>query len=422
VTHPLGLLGLLALALALCAVAAALLRRFAPAALGNVGRGLPLRVLQRTALGPRHGVALLQVDERVLVVALGEDGARLLTELDGDARARALTAAPAPPAAGVTSAPLGELRALLAGLGVRPRPGAVRRGRWGWLVAALLLLAPVAHAQAPAGAAAATPPGVGALVPPPVRVPGPAKGPVASMAPARPRGAIAGPVVTPPPLPEVDIRVGEGKDQIRLSGAVGLVVFLGVLTLLPALFLLMTSFTRILIVMHFLRSALGTQTTPPNQLLVALAILLTGVVMNPVLEETHRDALQPYFDGRITQAEAYSRALVPFREFMLRNVREQDLASFARMSGIEEVEDAHDLPTLVVVSAFVVSELRTSFQMGFVIYLPFVVVDVVVASVLMSLGMFMLPPIMISMPIKLLLFVLADGWTLIVQNLVASFR
>jgi flagellar biosynthetic protein FliP len=220
----------------------------------------------------------------------------------------------------------------------------------------------------------------------------------------------------------VDIRVGEGKDQLRLSGAVGLVVFLGVLTVLPALFLLMTSFTRILIVLHFLRSALGTQTAPPGQLLVALAVLLTGVVMHPVLEETNRDALQPYFAGQITQNEAYTRAVKPFRAFMLRNVREQDLVTFTQMSGIDKVESEDELPTVTIVSAFVVSELRTSFQMGFVLYLPFVVVDVIVASVLMSLGMFMLPPVMVSMPLKLLLFVLADGWTLVVQNLAGSFK
>jgi len=200
------------------------------------------------------------------------------------------------------------------------------------------------------------------------------------------------------------------------------VVFLGVLTLLPALFLLMTSFTRILIVLHFLRSALGTQTAPPGQLLVALAVLLTGVVMHPVLEETNKTALQPYFAGQIQQGEAYGLAIKPFRAFMLRNVREQDLATFTELSGIDHVESEEQLPIVTIVSAFVVSELRTAFQMGFVLYLPFVVVDVIVASVLMSLGMFMLPPVMVSMPLKLLLFVLADGWTLVVQNLAGSFK
>jgi flagellar biosynthetic protein FliP len=195
-----------------------------------------------------------------------------------------------------------------------------------------------------------------------------------------------------------------------------------VLTLLPAMFLLMTSFTRILIVLHFLRSALGTQTVPPNQLLVALTVLLTGVVMNPVLQQANREALQPYFNGQMTQVQAYEQGVKPFREFMLVNTREQDLTLFAELAHATDAKSIEDLPIFVVVSAFVTSELRTSFQMGFVIFLPFVVVDIIVASVLMSLGMFMLPPVMISLPLKLLLFVLADGWTLVVQNLVASFR
>jgi flagellar biosynthetic protein FliP len=175
-------------------------------------------------------------------------------------------------------------------------------------------------------------------------------------------------------------------------------------------------------VLHFLRSALGTQTVPPGQLLVAMAVLLTGVVMNPVLQEANRDALQPYLHGQATQAQAYERALKPFRGFMLDNTREKDLELFAELSGAEDARSAEELPIVTVVSAFVTSELRTAFQMGFVIFLPFVVVDLLVSSVLMSMGMFMLPPMMVSLPFKLLLFVLADGWTLVVQSLVASFR
>lgn len=413
-TGSLGLFGPLVIAVGLCALAAAILRRWPPHGLTRQG-GCTLRVLQRVAIGPRQGIALLQIDDRVLVVALGEQGTRLLTELDGETRARALASPPAGPSTAVSAATgsveLRFVRDLL------QRGARALGSRTAMLVlAAGMLLHAGAHAQS------ASAPGVRRLTPPPVVAPAPAAGITASPSTAPMRSRLAGPVVAPPPLPEVDIRIGEGKDQIRLSGAVGLVVFLGVLTLLPALFLLMTSFTRILIVMHFLRSALGTQTTPPGQLLVALSVLLTGVVMHPVLEQTNQLALQPYFQGQITQAEAYTRALDPFREFMLRNVREQDLVTFARLAHIEEIDSEQELPTLVVVSAFVISELRIAFQMGFVLYLPFVVVDVIVASVLMSLGMFMLPPIMISMPLKLLLFVLADGWTLIVQNLVASFR
>jgi len=413
-TVSLGLLGPLVISLGLCALAVAVLRRWPAQGLAR-GTGLTLRVLQRVTLGPRQGVALLQVDERVLVVSLGDQGAQLLAELEGESRSRALASLPQPSAAGLSlTGGASESRALreLVMRGMRAL---------GSRTALLLVAASLASAGLATAQTAATP-GAQRLSPPPVAAPAPAKGRVASTAVVAPSSRLPGPVVTPPPLPDVDIRIGEGKDQIRLTGAVGLVVFLGVLTLLPALFLLMTSFTRILIVMHFLRSALGTQTTPPGQLLVALSVLLTGVVMHPVLEKTNQQALQPYFQGQITQAEAYTQALQPFREFMLRNVREQDLATFAKLAHIEEIDSEQELPTLVVVSAFVISELRVAFQMGFVLYLPFVVVDVIVASVLMSLGMFMLPPIMISMPLKLLLFVLADGWTLIVQNLVASFR
>jgi flagellar biosynthetic protein FliP len=399
-----GLFAALGVTLGLCLVAAWLLRRLTPGAV-LAGRGLPLRVLQRTSLGPKQGVALVQVGKRVLVVSTAENGASLLAELDGEDRDHVLT--PIPSAASPVVAGAVDVRALLGGVARAARGGAGLLALAATLAFGASFVSPSpAHAQH-------------------ITAPAPVKGAVAKVPPATPARVASGlqaPVVSPPPMPQVDIRIGEGKDAIRLSGAVGLVIFLGVLTLLPALFLLMTSFTRILIVLHFLRSAMGTQTVPPGQVLVALAVLLTGVVMHPVLEETNRTALQPYFAGQIEQAQAYNLALQPFRGFMLRNVREQDLTTFAEMSGIESVRDENELPTIVVVSAFVISELRTAFQMGFVLYLPFVVVDVVVASVLMSLGMFMLPPMMISMPLKLLLFVLADGWTLVVQNLVGSFK
>jgi len=371
----LSLVGALAVTLGLLALALRLLGRLHEG--GSRRRAaLPLEVLQRVSVGPRQGVALLRVADRVLVVSMAESGTRLLTELDGPARDRALAPEPRRPVrrAWLRVPLLGRFGLLLA-LATLPAmaPTAVR-----------------AQATRAAGAAVGTTP-----------------------APALLRG---------PGLPQVEVRLGEGADGLRLSGTVGLVVFLGALTLLPALFLLMTSFTRILIVLQFLRSALGTQATPPNQLLVAVAVLLTGAVMNPVLQDANRTALQPYFAGQIPQAEAYRRALQPFREFMLANTRDQDLNTFANLSGVAPVDSIEQLPTATVVSAFVSSELRTAFQMGFVIFLPFVVVDLIVASVLMSMGMFMLPPMMISLPFKLLLFVLADGWTLVVQNLVASFR
>jgi flagellar biosynthesis protein FliP len=371
-------------------------------------RGFTLKVLSRVPTGPRQAIALLQVGERVLVVSLADSGARLLAELDDADRDVALRA-PVP-----SRAKLGLALSI---------PGLGRVA----LMLALLVLPLSARAQAGspapgsrAPAASTAPAGRSKVVPIVTGAPAPAP----ARATVGGAAGIAVPAfgVLPPAPPKVDVRIGEGKDAVHLEGAVGLVVFLGVLTLLPAMFLLMTSFTRILIVLHFLRSALGTQTAPPNQLLVAIAVLLTGVVMNPVLQQTQKTALQPYLEGRLSQTQAYQLGIVPFREFMLANTRTQDLNTFAEMSGVAGADSVEQLPTVTVISAFVISELRTAFQMGFVIYLPFVVVDLIVASVLMSLGMFMLPPVMISLPFKLLLFVLADGWTLVVQNLVASFR
>ncbi|MGH7741118.1 MAG: flagellar type III secretion system pore protein FliP [Candidatus Eiseniibacteriota bacterium] len=415
-----GLIGAFSVTAGALALAIHLLKRMQSGGPRDA-RGVPLEVLKRVAVGPKLGVALLRVGERVLVVSIADSGTSVLAELSEDS-AR-LTLQPSP----VRIAP------------ARGWPAQITA----WLTAVLLvaMLPGVAGAQASAPTPAAnsapakastantstasTSTANAAHVPAILR---PTLSPPTSPAPVNePRAhatvpALPGPVVSMPLAPRVDIQLGEGRDAMRLSGTVGLVVFLGALTLLPAMFLLMTSFTRILIVLHFLRSALGLQTTPPGQLLVALAVLLTGVVMNPVLQQTNRDAIQPVMTGRITQAEAYQRAIVPFRAFMLSNTREKELGLFARLSGAANVRTAEELPTVTVVSAFVTSELRTAFQMGFLIYLPFVVVDVIVASVLMSLGMFMLPPAMVSLPFKLLLFVLADGWTLVIQNVVASFH
>jgi flagellar biosynthetic protein FliP len=224
--------------------------------------------------------------------------------------------------------------------------------------------------------------------------------------------------------PQMDVRLGgaKGADGLRLSGTVGVVVMLGLLTLLPTLLLMMTGFTRILIVLHFLRQALGTQSAPPSQLVAGLALLLTGFVMAPTLGEVNRTALEPWMDGKIEQAEMMSTAVRPFREFMLRQTRDRDLETFVSMSRMEAPKTPDDVPLVVLVSAFVTSELRTAFQIGFALFLPFIIIDVVVSSVLMSMGMFMLPPAMIALPFKLLLFVLVDGWSLVVQSLVQSFK
>jgi flagellar biosynthetic protein FliP len=224
-------------------------------------------------------------------------------------------------------------------------------------------------------------------------------------------------------IPQMDIKLGDGKDGgLRLSGTVGIVVMMGLLTLIPTLLLMMTGFTRILIVLHFLKQAMGTQAAPPAQLLAAMALLLTGFVMAPTFSEVNTNALQPWMDGKITQVEMLQTGVKPMRTFMLKQTREADLKTFIGLSKLPRPNTVDDVPLHVLMSAFVASELRTSFQIGFMIYLPFIVIDAVVASVLMSMGMFMLPPAMISMPFKLLLFVLVDGWGLTIHALVSSFK
>jgi flagellar biosynthetic protein FliP len=225
-------------------------------------------------------------------------------------------------------------------------------------------------------------------------------------------------------VPQLDLKLNDGAQGggLRLSGTVGVVILMGAMTLLPTLVLMMTGFTRILIVLHFLRQALGTQTAPPTQLIAGLALLLTGFVMGPTLSEMNRTAITPWLNGQMEQGAMMSAAIKPMREFMLRQTRERDIAAFLEMSRSETPEKIEDVSTIVLTSAFVTSELRTAFQLGFVLFLPFVIIDLVVASVLMSMGMFMLPPVMISLPFKLLLFVLVDGWTLLVQSLVQGFR
>ncbi|MEO7043507.1 MAG: flagellar type III secretion system pore protein FliP [Gemmatimonadaceae bacterium] len=223
--------------------------------------------------------------------------------------------------------------------------------------------------------------------------------------------------------PQMDLRVG-GKDSggLRLSGTVGIVVMMGLLTLLPTLVLLMTGFTRILIVLNFLRQALGTQNAPPAQLVAALSLILTGFVMAPTIAKVNETALQPWMNGTIDQAEMMKTGVVPFREFMLKHTRDHDLQVFIDMSPGVAPQNEDQIPLVTLVSAFATSELRTAFQIGFALFLPFIIIDIVVSSVLMSMGMFMLPPAMISLPFKLLLFVLVDGWTLVVQSLITSFR
>ncbi|WP_262429787.1 flagellar type III secretion system pore protein FliP [Paratissierella segnis] len=201
---------------------------------------------------------------------------------------------------------------------------------------------------------------------------------------------------------------------------VKLFIILTVLSLAPSFLILTTCFTRIIVVLSFLRNALGTQQSPPNQILIGLALFLTFFVMQPTYSRVMNEAVTPFLEDEINQEEAFERASIPMKEFMLKETREKDLALFLRTSGKDNVDDPMDLSLTTIVPAFAISELRMAFSMGFIIYIPFLVIDMVVASILMSMGMFMLPPVMISLPFKILLFVLVDGWYLVVESLLKS--
>jgi len=207
----------------------------------------------------------------------------------------------------------------------------------------------------------------------------------------------------------------------NVATSVKLLLLLTVLTIAPGILILMTCFTRIVIVLSFVRTSLGTQQMPPNQVLIGLALFLTFFIMAPTFQEINDKALQPLFDEKITLEEAYDRASVPIKEFMSKHTRQKDLALFLKYSGAEKPKSVQDIPMTALVPAFAISEIKTAFQMGFMIFIPFLVIDMVVASVLMSMGMMMLPPVMISLPFKILLFVLVDGWYLIVKSLLDSF-
>ncbi|MFN3201731.1 MAG: flagellar type III secretion system pore protein FliP [Bradymonadia bacterium] len=210
---------------------------------------------------------------------------------------------------------------------------------------------------------------------------------------------------------------GEG-DWVSTLRMLGLIT---ILTLAPGILLTMTCFTRIVIVMSFIRQALGTQQTPPNQVLMGLSLFMTVFIMSPVISKVHQDALVPYMAETISQGEALDRAVAPLKSFMMKETREKDLALFVQASGAQYPQTVNDVGMMQLVPAFVISELKTAFQMGFMIFVPFLVLDMVVASVLMAMGMMMLPPVLISLPFKLMLFVLVDGWNLLAGSLIRSF-
>lgn len=210
-------------------------------------------------------------------------------------------------------------------------------------------------------------------------------------------------------------------DEGGLSGALQIVLVLTVIALCPSILIMLTSFTRIIVVLHFTRAALNTQTAPPNQVLVGLALFLTFFTMAPTFNQINEDAIQPLKNGEITQEEAYKAGIKPIRTFMLNQVKDKDLNAMAEIAGIESISSKDEIPLRVLIPSFILSELRIAFWIGFLIYIPFIVIDMVVAATLMSMGMMMLPPTTISLPFKILLFVLADGWNLIIVNLVKTF-
>lgn len=350
--------------------------------------GLPFELIARIPVGLQQGIGLVRVGRRIIVVGLGEGGVRYLTEVSDEDAAPVLEAREITP-----TARFADL--------VRAR------------IASRLVRDEAAEAEKAEGTTASNEEDsrVGAI-----RALGIAFAALSALT-LVPDAALA------QSIPTFDLMVGQGGggQPLHISGPVGIVLVMGLLALLPTLILLATSFTRIVIVLHLLRQALGTQTAPPTMLLGAMALMLTGFVMMPVLNEAHEQAIRPYLAGEISQTEAFERGVKPFREFMAKHTREEDLALFIDLAQIEEPETIDDVPTLVLMSAFVASELRTAFLIGFVLFLPFLAIDVIVSSILVALGVFMLPPVYVSLPIKLLLFVIADGWFLLFQSLVQGY-
>lgn len=225
-----------------------------------------------------------------------------------------------------------------------------------------------------------------------------------------------------PELPGLGLDLGRITAPDQISNLLQIVILLTILSLAPSIMVVMTSFTRLVVVFSFLRQALGTQQMPPNQVLISLALFLTFYIMSPVIVQINETALQPYLDEQISGQEALNRAQVPIRAFMFKQTREKDLALLVKISGNERPQNQDQVSTWTLIPAFIISELKTAFQIGFVLYVPFLIIDMVVASVLLSMGMMMLPPILVSMPFKLMIFVLVDGWYLVVGSVVQSFR
>jgi flagellar biosynthetic protein FliP len=226
---------------------------------------------------------------------------------------------------------------------------------------------------------------------------------------------------TPFPIPAISIQIDPSRERSQLGTGLQVLILLTILSLAPSILIMLTSFTRTLIVLSFVRRALGTQQEPSNQIIIGLALFITFFTMSPVIDQIYQKSFKPYIDRDINYVEAYNQAITPVRDFMFKHTRKTDLALFAGMENGPKPQTRDDLSTLSLIPAFITSELRTAFQMGVVIYLPFLVIDMIVASILMSMGMMMLPPVMISLPFKILLFVMVDGWNLVIRSIVLSF-
>ena len=225
-----------------------------------------------------------------------------------------------------------------------------------------------------------------------------------------------------PVLPSVNVEVGTANSPADVSSTLQVLALLTIATIAPGILIMTTSFVRIVVVIGFLRNAMSTQNVPPNQVVLGLAMFMTFYIMSPYWSQANDEGIQPYLNGQISQEEAIDKTIAPIREFMFRQTRESDLALFVNLSDAERPETQEDVSTFVLIPAFMISELRTGFQIGFMIYVPFIVIDMIVATTLMSMGMMMLPPVMISLPFKILLFVMIDGWHLLINSIIVSFR
>ena len=225
-----------------------------------------------------------------------------------------------------------------------------------------------------------------------------------------------------PIIPNINVEVGTADNPEQVSSTLQVIAVLTLATIAPGILMMTTSFVRIVVIIGFLRNALATQNVPPNQVIVSLAMFLTFYIMAPYWSQANDNGLQPYLAGQISQEEAITNVLEPMREFMFRQTRESDLALFVNLSEAERPESQEDVSTFVLIPAFMISELKTAFQIGFMLYVPFIVIDMIVATTLMSMGMMMLPPVMISLPFKILLFVMIDGWHLLIRSIIVSFR